>query len=158
MPTSSSLGIMPGAPLARICSSTPGAILQPHPPPWLNWVSFTCMSIGCSSVGTWSLILTPALRQHFRHEPADRTRFRRGSEEAAPRRAGGAQARKVGRLLQSAHEQRRKAARIARLEIARVTRAEHADVARDTACEYRGPGGDRLDHHVRAAFHQRRMD
>ena len=24
--------------LAIICCSTPGAILQPQPPPWLNWV------------------------------------------------------------------------------------------------------------------------
>ena len=46
MPTSSSFGTRPGAVLARICSSTPGAILQPQPPPWLNWVSRTCMSIG----------------------------------------------------------------------------------------------------------------
>src|SRR5690242_7207603 len=36
MPTIRSRGTMPGAVLAMISCSTPGAILQPQPPPWLN--------------------------------------------------------------------------------------------------------------------------
>src|SRR5512144_3362615 len=38
MPTRRSRGGMPGRDLPRISSRTPGAILQPQPPPWLNCV------------------------------------------------------------------------------------------------------------------------
>ena len=51
MPTSSCFGSTPDAPCESMSRRTPGAILQPQPPPWLNWVSRIFDSgafMGCS--------------------------------------------------------------------------------------------------------------
>src|SRR5262245_36106577 len=46
MPTIRSDGIRPRPPdLVMICSSTAGASLQPHPPPWERLVSRTAVSV-----------------------------------------------------------------------------------------------------------------
>src|SRR5215468_1565652 len=83
MPTSSAFGMRPGALFARICSRTPGAILQPQPPPWLNWVSLSCMSMGRPYGGYPELvgILARRLHEDFTDRFTDGPRFGLGAEE-----------------------------------------------------------------------------
>src|SRR3954467_9431674 len=87
MPTSSSFGTRPGAVFARICSRTPGAILQPQPPPWLNCVSFTCMSMAIPRV-SFPQFYPPALREQAADKVAHGARFPRGPEENLARTRG----------------------------------------------------------------------
>src|SRR5258708_5300101 len=153
MPTRSSLGTRPGADFARICSSTPGAILQPHPPPWLNWVSRTCMSIESLPFPIpYVEILPPGLRERARHEFAQGAALARRREERPAVPASRDEARQVAPLLQRLYEATCQSGCIANIQVAGKFRARHADVARDAGRDDRRPRPHRLDAHVGAAL------
>ncbi len=172
MPTISSLGTMPPTLERRISESTPGAILQPQPPPCEKLVRRSGAAPGRAHSAEGSRLMArvrkrsvdclsaPATAPAAGRRPASRTarRSRAGRNSGSRRAHCAPQARGERGVGDEAAHQRRQRRGVADRKEAVVVGTEQADVAVDPARQHRHARAHRLDHDVGAALHDARMD
>src|SRR5258706_6129864 len=179
MPTSNSFGNTPPA-LRKISDSTPGAILQPQPPPCENEVRRSFKSLGAFMAmprktndavrGCAAAIALHAGLSRKRPDAPGGGRSERAASEpqhgvalfvrckARRTPAGCLHQPRIKRLVaRRALQQARTRGNIADWKITRVVVAQQTHVAVDAAGDDRRATPDRLDHGLRAALHQRWM-
>ena len=156
----------------RISESTPGAILQPQPPPWEKLVRRSGAAPGRAHSAEGSRLMAvgpeadadclsaPATPRGSRPKTsaAHRTPFARRPEQRLARRALRRQVRGERGVGDEATHQRRQRRGVADRKEAVVVGAEQADVAVDPARQHRHARAHRLDHDVGAALHDARVD